>query len=147
MPDPKRVLWYLRKVPLLADLGPDAIARMAERVELREARRRDVVYLPGDPGDRVFFINVGRGMTTRLDDLNAALRGGIIAGAGLDVYEIEPLPREHPLWTAPNILLTPHVAAAGPDLEPARQALIVENARRFSVGEPLVNVVDKSEWY
>ena len=47
VPDPKRVLWYLRKVPLLADLGPDAIARMAERVELREARRRDVVYLPG----------------------------------------------------------------------------------------------------
>jgi CRP-like cAMP-binding protein len=42
VPDPKRVLWYLRKVPLLADLGPDAIARMAERVELREARRREL---------------------------------------------------------------------------------------------------------
>ena len=45
MPDPKRVLWYLRKVPLLADLGPDAIARMAERVELKEARRRDVQWI------------------------------------------------------------------------------------------------------
>ena len=94
-----------------------------------------------------FFINVGRGMTTRLDDLNRALRDGIIAGAGLDVYEIEPLPRDHPLWTAPNILLTPHVAADGPDLEPARQALIVENAHRFAAGEPLLNVVDKREWY
>ncbi|TMQ05546.1 MAG: Crp/Fnr family transcriptional regulator [Deltaproteobacteria bacterium] len=60
MPDPKRVLWYLRKVPLLADLGPDAIARMAERVELREARRRDVVYLPGDPGRSLFFVHGGR---------------------------------------------------------------------------------------
>lgn len=94
-----------------------------------------------------FFINVGRGMTTRLDDLNRALRDGTIAGAGLDVYEIEPLPKDHPLWTAPNILLTPHVAADGPDLEPARQALIVENARRFAAGEPLLNVVDKREWY
>ena len=94
-----------------------------------------------------FFINVGRGMTTRLDDLDRALRDGTIAGAGLDVYEIEPLPRDHPLWTAPNILLTPHVAAAGPDLEPARQALIVGNARRFAADEPLLNVVNKREWY
>jgi CRP-like cAMP-binding protein len=47
-------------VPLLADLGPDAIARMAERVELREARRRDVVYLPGDPGRSLFFVHGGR---------------------------------------------------------------------------------------
>jgi phosphoglycerate dehydrogenase-like enzyme len=94
-----------------------------------------------------FFINVGRGMTTKLDDLNRALREGTIAGAGLDVYEIEPLPHDHPLWAAPNTLLTPHVAADGPDLEPARQELIVKNARRFAAGEPLVNVVDKSEWY
>jgi phosphoglycerate dehydrogenase-like enzyme len=94
-----------------------------------------------------FFINIGRGMTAKLDDLNQALRDGIIAGAGLDVYEIEPLPKDHPLWTAPNTLLTPHVAADGPDLEPARQAVIIENARRFAAGQPLMNVVDKSEWY
>jgi len=60
VPDPKRVLWYLRKVPLLADLGPDAIARLAERVDLREARRRDVIYLPGDPGRSLFFVHGGR---------------------------------------------------------------------------------------
>lgn len=94
-----------------------------------------------------FFINIGRGMTTRLDDLNQALRDGVIAGAGLDVYEIEPLPKDHPLWTAPNTLLTPHVAADGPDLEPAKQAVIIENARRFAAGEELVNVVDKKDWY
>lgn len=94
-----------------------------------------------------FFINIGRGMTTKLDDLNQALREGVIAGAGLDVYEIEPLPKDHPLWTAPNTLLTPHVAADGPDLEPARQAVIIENARRFAAGEPLMNVVNKIEWY
>jgi CRP-like cAMP-binding protein len=58
--DPKRTLWYLRKVPLLADIGPEALARMAERVELREARRRDVIYLPGDPGRALFIVHGGR---------------------------------------------------------------------------------------
>ena len=93
-----------------------------------------------------FFINIGRGMTTKLDDLNEALRAGVIAGAGLDVYEIEPLPHDHPLWSAPGVLLTPHAASDGPDLEPARQAVIVDNARRFATGQPLMNVVDKKEW-
>ena len=49
-----------------------------------------------------FFINIGRGMTTRLDDLVAALQAGEFAGAALDVYELEPLPKEHPLWGCPT---------------------------------------------
>ena len=63
-----------------------------------------------------FFINIGRGMTTKLDDLVAALEAGEIAGAALDVYEHEPLPSEHSLWTLPNVLLTPHMAGHGPYL-------------------------------
>jgi phosphoglycerate dehydrogenase-like enzyme len=94
-----------------------------------------------------FFINIGRGKTTKLDALNDALRNGTIAGAGLDVYEIEPLPRDHPLWTAPNAILTPHVADRGPDLDPARVSIIAENARRFAAGQPLINVVDKANWF
>jgi phosphoglycerate dehydrogenase-like enzyme len=94
-----------------------------------------------------FFVNIGRGKTTRLDALNDALRRGTIAGAGIDVYEIEPLPKDHPLWTAPNAILTPHVADRGPDLDPARVSVIAENARRFAAGQPLVNVVDKSNWF
>lgn len=60
MQDTKRTLWYLRKIPLLAELGPEVIARLAERVELREIRRREVIYLPGDPGNSLFFVNGGR---------------------------------------------------------------------------------------
>jgi phosphoglycerate dehydrogenase-like enzyme len=93
-----------------------------------------------------FFINIGRGMTTRLEDLDRALREGVIAGAGLDVYEVEPLPEDHPLWTAPNTLLTPHAASEGPSLDAARNDIIIENARRFAAGEPLINIVDKGEW-
>jgi phosphoglycerate dehydrogenase-like enzyme len=94
-----------------------------------------------------YFINIGRGMTTRLADLNAALRAGTIAGAGLDVYEVEPLPADHPLWTAPNTLLTPHVAGHGPHLDERRVEMVIENARRFAAGQPLLNVVDKANWF
>ena len=94
-----------------------------------------------------FFINIGRGMTTRLDDLVAALRAGEIAGAALDVYEQEPLPADHPLWTLPNVLLTPHTAGFGPFLDDRRFEILLDNCRRFLAGQPLRNVVDKARWF
>ena len=94
-----------------------------------------------------FFINIGRGKTTKLDALNAALRDGTIGGAGLDVYEVEPLPADHPLWKAPNTLMTPHSAGFGPYLDERRYAILAENARRFAAGEPLDRLVDKANWF
>jgi phosphoglycerate dehydrogenase-like enzyme len=94
-----------------------------------------------------FFINIGRGMTTKLDDLVAALKAGEIAGAALDVYEQEPLPAEHPLWTMPNVLLTPHMAGYGPHLNERRFQIIQDNCRAFANGQPLRNVVDKATWF
>lgn len=96
---------------------------------------------------RAFFINIGRGMTTRLDDLVAALAAGEIAGAGLDVFEQEPLPADHPLWTMPGVLITPHTAGYGPYLEERRYEVLSDNCRRFLAGEPLRNLVDKSRWF
>jgi phosphoglycerate dehydrogenase-like enzyme len=94
-----------------------------------------------------FFINIGRGLTTRLDDLVAALQAGEIAGAALDVYEQEPLPAGHPLWTLPNVLLTPHTAGHGPYLDERRLEVLLDNCRRFLDGRPLRNVVDKAKWF
>src|SRR5690242_3397121 len=94
-----------------------------------------------------FFINIGRGMTTRLDDLVAALQAGEIAGAALDVYEKEPLPTEHPLWGLPNVLLTPHMAGHGPHLAERRFQIIQDNCRAFAEGRKLRNVVDKANWF
>jgi phosphoglycerate dehydrogenase-like enzyme len=94
-----------------------------------------------------FLINIGRGMTVRLDDLVAALHAGEIAGAGLDVFEVEPLPPEHPLWSAPNVLITPHTAGYGPYLDDRRLEIILDNCRRFAAGQPLRNVVDKASWF
>jgi phosphoglycerate dehydrogenase-like enzyme len=93
------------------------------------------------------FINIGRGATVKLADLDAALRSGQLAGAGLDVFEREPLPADHPLWDAPGILITPHVAAAGPYLDDRRAELFLDNCRRFHDGRPLRNVVDKANWF
>ncbi|MEM7250356.1 MAG: D-2-hydroxyacid dehydrogenase [Pseudomonadota bacterium] len=94
-----------------------------------------------------YFINIGRGATVRLADLNAALRSGEIAGAALDVFEEEPLPVDHPLWDAPGMVITPHVATVGPYLDNRRVSVFVENCRRFARDEPLLNVVDKRQWY
>ena len=94
-----------------------------------------------------FFINIGRGMTTRLDDLLAALRAGEIAGAALDVYEQEPLPADHGLWHQPGVILTPHVAWRGPYLDDRRYQIIADNIRAFAAGEALRNPVDKANWF
>lgn len=94
-----------------------------------------------------FFINIGRGMTTKLDDLVAALNAKEIAGAALDVYEQEPLPADHPLWGMPNVILTPHMAGYGPHLNERRFQIIQDNCRAFAEARPLRNVVDKANWF
>ena len=94
-----------------------------------------------------YLVNIGRGMTVRLDDLVGALERGEIAGAGLDVFEVEPLPTDHPLWRLSNVILTPHVAVAGPYIDDRRFGVLLNNATRFASGDPLVNVVDKAAWF
>ncbi len=93
------------------------------------------------------LINIGRGVNVVLEDLADALYAGTIGGAALDVFEIEPLPENHRLWKAPNFLMTPHVAGAGPYLEERRLQLLIENGRRLRDGDDLVNVVDKKNWF
>jgi phosphoglycerate dehydrogenase-like enzyme len=142
--------------PGVAELhGPDALDSLLPRADFV------ILTVPHTPATEGFmhrarfqrmkrtayFINIGRGMTTRLDDLVAALRAGEIAGAGLDVFEQEPLPAEHPLWTMPGVLITPHTAGYGPYLDERRFEILLDNSRRFLGGQPLRNVVDKSSWF
>jgi phosphoglycerate dehydrogenase-like enzyme len=94
-----------------------------------------------------FLINVGRGVIVDLVDLTAALKAGEIAGAGLDVFEIEPLPLDHELWGMENVIITPHCAAASPRVPERHLETLLENLRRFVAGKPLLNVVDKARWF
>jgi phosphoglycerate dehydrogenase-like enzyme len=86
-------------------------------------------------------VNVGRGSSLDQEALAAALRSFHLRGAGLDVVDPEPLPPEHPLWDAPNLLITPHVGGRD-ERQPAKlYALIEENLRRFRAGETLLHAV------
>ncbi|MEW4530523.1 MAG: D-2-hydroxyacid dehydrogenase [Maioricimonas sp. JB045] len=93
------------------------------------------------------LINIGRGIIVDLQDLTEALQEGVIAGAALDVFEIEPLPEEHPLWGMENVILTPHVAAASPRIAERHLEVLLENVRRFAAGEEPMNLVDKTQWF
>ena len=88
------------------------------------------------------LVNVARGRHVVTDDLVDALRSGVIAGAGLDVTEPEPLPSDHPLWDEPRCLITPHTAATLEMTEASVATRVRENVRRFGKGEPLIGVVD-----
>ena len=94
-----------------------------------------------------YLINVGRGVIVDLADLTAALQAGELAGAGLDVFEVEPLPAGHPLWAMENVLITPHCAAASPRVPERHLQTLLDNLGRFVRGEPLLNVVDKAQWF
>ncbi len=94
-----------------------------------------------------YLINVGRGAVVPLDDLVEALRAGELAGAALDVFETEPLPADHPLWEMPQVIITPHVAAASVHIASRHLQTLLENIRRFVAGEELKNIVDKALWF
>jgi phosphoglycerate dehydrogenase-like enzyme len=94
-----------------------------------------------------YLINIGRGAIVDLPDLVAALQANEIAGAALDVYETEPLPTESKLWDmGDRVILTPHVAGSSPKIAQRHLELLLENVRRFSRAEQLLNVVDKAKW-
>ncbi len=92
---------------------------------------------------RARFYNVGRGGTVDEPALVEALGAGTIAGAALDVFAAEPLPLDSPLWTMPNVIVSPHISGDAEGWEAEVVSIFVENARRFAEGETLANVVDK----
>jgi phosphoglycerate dehydrogenase-like enzyme len=94
-----------------------------------------------------YFISIGRGRSTVTADLTAALTQGTIAGAGLDVVDPEPLPPDNPLWHAPHLILTPHISANTAVAERTRDAVLIENLRRYVAGEPMLSVVDITRGY
>jgi len=94
-----------------------------------------------------YIINIGRGAVIDLAALTQALKDGVIAGAGLDVFEIEPLPADHPLWEMENVIITPHMAS-NTDIYPARRVdRFLDNLSRYLQGKPLISVVDKEDWH
>ena len=89
------------------------------------------------------LVSLSRGDLVVEDALVDALRSGRLRGAGLDVFATEPLPDSSPLWTLPNVVMTPHVSAVTRAFWRRETDLILENLRRYLAGEELLNLVDK----
>ena len=105
--------------------------------------RRELALMPHS----AYLINIGRGVLVRLDALIEALETESIAGAGLDVFETEPLPPDHPLWQMQNVIVTPHAAASSAHIRARHVAALVANVQRFVGRRALHNIVDKHKWF
>ncbi|MFO1066546.1 MAG: D-2-hydroxyacid dehydrogenase [Pirellulales bacterium] len=142
----------VRKPPEVAELLPaDRLLDMAAQCQIL------ILSLPLNAStekliDRKVFdamprgswlINVARGQVVNEEDLVEALKDGRLQGAGVDVTYVEPLPTESPLWSLPNVIITPHVGAQAESRVDDSTRLACENLKRFAAGRPLVNLVDK----
>jgi phosphoglycerate dehydrogenase-like enzyme len=94
-----------------------------------------------------FLVNVGRGAVVDEAALVEALRNGRVGGAALDVFATEPLPPDSPLWTLPNVLISPHSAALSPREDERIVDLFIENLRRLLAGEPILNRITPDRPY
>jgi phosphoglycerate dehydrogenase-like enzyme len=94
-----------------------------------------------------WLVNVARGKHVVTDDLLDALRRRVIGGAGLDVTDPEPLPAQHPLWSMPNCIITPHVGNTPEMAAPLLAARISENVKRWASGDELIGLVDPELGY
>ena len=89
-----------------------------------------------------YLVNVSRGGIIDEPALMAALRDGQIAGAGLDVTEVEPVPDDSPLWTTPNLIVTPHRAGTSQRRRAETLQFAAEQLERYLTGQPLANVTN-----
>jgi phosphoglycerate dehydrogenase-like enzyme len=131
----------------LPDLGGEADAVVVSLPLTEQTAdlvdRATIERLPPD----CIFVNVGRGGVVDEPALIDALRERRIGGAVLDVFAEEPLPPDSPLWTLPNVLVTPHAAALSPRENERIVELFVANLRRFLDGDPLTNVIEPGVYY
>ncbi len=135
--------------------GPDQLADMlplCDYVVLAVPLNADTHHMIGERELRAmkpsaYLVNIARGAVVDETALIRALQEGWIAGAGLDVFEQEPLPPDSPLWTMDNVILTPHTAGFSPHYEERAVEIFTENLRRYLEGRPLLNVVDAALGY
>lgn len=132
--------WFMKMVPQV-----DVLMSAAPLTkETREMFNEEVF---GKMKSTAYFINVSRGGLVKQDALVKALKNRKIRGAGLDVATPEPLPSDNELWTCQNVVLTAHNSSNAPVRAERVTNLVADNVRRYAMGLPLMNVVDKEKGY
>jgi phosphoglycerate dehydrogenase-like enzyme len=132
--------WFMEMVPKV-----DVLMSAAPLTKETKEMFNEEVFSKMKPSS--YFINVSRGGLVKQDALIEALKSKKIRGAGLDVVTPEPLPMDNPLWTCPNLVITAHNSTVA-DIRYERMfGLVMENLRRYTLGLPLMNVVDKEKGY
>ena len=140
---------------------PEKVYAMSELHTMLPECDHVVVLLPLTPETRgimnaaafasmkpsAYFYNYGRGALAEEVALIEALQGGRIAGAGLDVFEKEPLPEDSPLWEMPNVIISPHIGGLSENYYDRAAHLFAVNLRRYISGQSLLNVVDRQLGY
>lgn len=154
----------LLAVDVQADTPPEGVDRVVKPDAMHDVLAESdivVVALPHTPAtegiinaqcfesmkDSAIIVNIARGPLINQPDLIEALQQGKIAGAGLDVFEKEPLPEDSPLWDMVNVSFTPHTASQCDEGNVNIKNIFIDNMNRFANGEPLVNVIDKEKGY
>ena len=148
--DPSRDAQYVERMVArdkLHDLLPDADFVILTAPLTEETRHLMSADEFGLMKDSSYLINIGRGGTVNEADLIHALEEGQIAGAGLDVFEEEPLPGDSPLWEMENVIVTAHYSGDTPHYDARALEIFLENLRRYGRGEALTHVVDKGRGY
>lgn len=143
-PEGVEALWKTDRLPDLLSKSDFVVIAAPHTPDTEKLFRREQ-FQQMKPS--AFLINIGRGAIVDLEDLTAALEAREIAGAGLDVFEIEPLPKGHALWEMDNVIITPHVAGYSPRIAERHLEVILDNVGRFVRGEELRNVVNKARWF
>ena len=150
-----------RRDPTLPTEGIDVLLSHIQYHDLILSSDFIVLALPLTPSTRMIFgedeieilkkgtylFNIGRGQLTDEKWLLKALQNRWLAGAGLDVFEKEPLPQDSPFWDLDNVIITPHVGGVTPNYWPRFAQLVVSQVKRIESGEPLENVVDRELGY
>ncbi len=122
----------------------DSTTRLLGAEELALLGRSDA----GSPTRRAGFLsNIARGPVVDTDALIAALQAGTLRGAALDVTDPEPLPDGHALWSAPNVIITPHISGSSSRYAERVLAITEDNLGRLAAGRPLANQVSRKEGY
>lgn len=140
-------VWYHGDLDMFLDTVKDKVDVLVIALPSTDKTRGSIGRAQFDKLQNCYVINVARGDIVKTDELVDALNDGTLLGAALDVTDPEPLPQGHPLWTARNTIVTPHISGVSDEYMPRTVEILDENLRRLHSGRALINQIQREDGY